>query len=152
MVLSASPYLRVVVVILATIIGSYAYRYIANPLSAVEIFEFERSPSAAERDIFDTLMRLLGAKVCFMSFALYAAALFASSKLLGSLLLALSCTAFMDGYIVLKLVGHGEWNHWGYARYVFVVGLLLLGVLDRKPKKDAPAEQPAATSVDGLDK
>lgn len=45
-------------------------------------------------------------------------------------MLLASGMAGMDGLVVGKYVGHGEWNHWGYGSALAVQGLVMLGLLD----------------------
>lgn len=132
MALSHSPLLRIVSAFFATFVLYYAYTYLFDPYATIPIFEFDRAPTASERYYFDTLLGLLGSKALFVSFALYAAALVASPRLLGSLLLAVGGIAYVDGLVLKRYVGHGEWNHWGYGIVVAGFGLVLLGVLDRR--------------------
>lgn len=47
------------------------------------------------------------------------------------LLMALGAVAGVDGEVVRRFGGEGgEWNHWGYAPIVTVVGGLLVGLVD----------------------
>lgn len=64
-----------------------------------------------------------------MGFVVIAAALFGSRKTLGCVLLAGAGVAVVDGVVVRDEVGRGEWNHWGYAPVVGLVGVLLVGVV-----------------------
>ena len=64
-----------------------------------------------------------------MALAMFAATRFGDRKTLGWIMVAGSGVAFADGFIVKAQIGKGEWNHWGYAPVLTVVGSLLLGVL-----------------------
>jgi len=75
-------------------------------------------------------MIVYGARDIFMGLALYAAAYTGNRKTLGWITLAGSAVAFVDG-VVCWQAGKGEWNHWGYAPMLTVVGGLLLGALDK---------------------
>ena len=86
--------------------------------------------SIADKRLVDSLMVVYGARDIFMGAALYAAAWAGNRKTLGLITLAGSAVAFVDG-IVCWQAGQGEWNHWGYAPMLTVVGSLLLGVADR---------------------
>jgi hypothetical protein len=130
MPLSRSPILRYFALIPSSVTGWYAYTYIANPRAAQEIFEFDHLPSGSDEYIFHALMGLLGAKAIFITFALYLAIFFAKPKYVAVTLLATAGMAYIDGYVVKTYVGHGEWNHWGYATGLVVYGLVLMGILD----------------------
>ncbi|KAI0780221.1 hypothetical protein C8Q74DRAFT_1316557 [Fomes fomentarius] len=67
----------------------------------------------------------------FMGVAIWAAAVYGNSKVLGWIMVAGSSVAFADGAIVRPSSPGGEWNHWGYAPVLTVVGLVLLGLFDR---------------------
>jgi len=47
-------------------------------------------------------------------------------------LLASGLIGVADGFIAIKFVGHGEWNHWCYPPGLFLVALALFGLFDRK--------------------
>ncbi len=66
-----------------------------------------------------------------MGVAVLAAAYLGDRRTLGWMLIAGAGVAFADGAVCKAQVGKGEWNHWGYAPVVAVVGSVLLGVLDR---------------------
>ena len=65
-----------------------------------------------------------------MGVAIYSAAYFGSRKSLGWILIAVSGVAFVDGFVCRIYARNGEWNHWGYAPILTMVGSVLLGVLD----------------------
>lgn len=99
--------------------------------TAIEFFEFEAPTSASDRKLADALTLLYAVRDIFVGLAIYAATCFGDRRTLGSILVAASFVAFADGFIVKTQIGKGEWNHWGYAPMLTVVGSLLLGVLDR---------------------
>jgi hypothetical protein len=76
-------------------------------------------------------MVLYGVRDLFMGLAICAAAYFGNRKSLIWILVAGSGVAFVDGAVSHAQIGFREWNHWGYAPALSVVGGLLLGVLDR---------------------
>ena len=76
-------------------------------------------------------MGLLGAKAIFVAGSLSLAVLAAGTRYLGVMMLAMAGMAYVDGSVVGKFVGHGEWNHWGYATGLLVYGLVLVGAVDR---------------------
>lgn len=102
-----------------------------RPRNALEFFEFEPPASASDKKLVDSLMVIYGARDIFMGLAIYAAAYFGDRKALGSILIAGSGVAFVDGAVCRAQMGKGEWNHWGYAPILMAVGSALLGVLDR---------------------
>jgi hypothetical protein len=61
-----------------------------------------------------------------MGIALYAAAYFGTKKTLGVITLAVGAVGGADGVICKMIVGHGEWNHWGYAPMAGLLGLALI--------------------------
>lgn len=132
MPLSHSAVLRYFTLIPTCITVGYGYTYFFRPEAAQTIFEFDHVPTGRDAYIFKTLMGLLGAKVSFIVFALVASTFFASPRFLGSLLLAVAGMAYLDGVVVKTYVGHGEWNHWGYATALVVQGLLLSGLFDNR--------------------
>ncbi|KAF2453909.1 hypothetical protein BDY21DRAFT_354470 [Lineolata rhizophorae] len=129
--LSQSPSLRIAASVFATIFVGFGINAITRPENALEFFEFEPPESASDKNLFDGLMVVYGARDIFMGLALYSAAYFGNKKALGSILIAGSGVAFVDGAVCKAYAGKGEWTHWGYAPILTVVGSLLLGVLDR---------------------
>lgn len=65
-----------------------------------------------------------------MGLAINIAAYYGQRKAAGWILIAASAVAFADG-VVCYMHGKGEWNHWGYAPMLTVVGSVLVGVLDK---------------------
>jgi hypothetical protein len=102
-----------------------------RPSNGLSFFPFEPLSNAADQQLVDALVIIYGARDIFIGVAIYAASFFGSKKTMGVLLMALGATAFVDGEVVRRWGGEGgEWNHWGYAPVVSVVGGLLMGVLD----------------------
>jgi len=128
--LSDASALRIASSVFATIFVGFGINAIVRPDHALTFFEFAPPAGAADKKLVDSLMVVYGARDIFMGLAMYAAAYVGSRKSLGWITLAASGVAFVDG-IVCKQAGQGEWNHWGYAPMLTVVGTLLLGVLDR---------------------
>ena len=128
--LSHSPYLPVLATIFATIFLGYGINGLLRPRSALSVFEFDPPASASDQKLVDNLMILYAARDVFMALAIYAAAYFGTRKTLGWILIAGSGVAFVDGAVCRAQIGRGEWNHWGYAPMLTVVGTLLLGALD----------------------
>ena len=128
---SQSPYLHIAATVFATIFLGFGINAMLRPRNALEIFEFEAPASIADKKLVDNLMVIYGARDVFMGLAIYSAEYFGNRKTLGWILIAGSGVAFVDGAVCRAQIGRGEWNHWGYAPALAVVGSVLVGVLDR---------------------
>ena len=135
MPLSRSPYLGLTAFVLATIPLGFGLNGIWRPRLALAFFEFELPATKEGRRLADTLITLYAARDVFMGLAIYAAALLGASKTLGCILVAASGVAVVDGIVTRSQIGRGEWNHWGFAPVPALLGLVLLGVLDRPSPK-----------------
>jgi len=129
--LSQSSSLPVVANAFATIFIGFGINAIIRPEHALTFFEMKPPALPADKKLFDALMVVYGARDIFMGLAIYSAALFGSRQSLGWTLVAGSAVAFVDGVVCRSYVGIGEWNHWGYAPVIAVVGALLAGIFDR---------------------
>jgi len=128
---SDSTFLRLWASALGTIFVAFGVNAIARPAHALTFFEWDLpSPSSEYRKVVEGLMIVYGARDVFMGLAIYAAAWYRNTRALGWIVIAGSGVAYVDG-IACYLAGKGEWNHWGYAPMLTVVGALLAGVLDR---------------------
>merc|ERR1711964_795572 len=87
----------------------------------------------AEQAMVNSLIYVIGIRDIFIGFAIHATAYFGNRTTLAWIMLAASAEAFLDG-AVCYANGKGEWNHWGYAPMLTVVGLLLLGLFDGSKK------------------
>ncbi|WVN90648.1 uncharacterized protein L203_105890 [Cryptococcus depauperatus CBS 7841] len=114
-----------------TIFIGFGINAILRPENALSFFELDYPTTRTEKSIIDSLMIVYGARDVFMGLTLYITAAYNNSRSLGWTLLAASGVAYVDG-MVCWANGHGEWNHWGYAPMITVVGALLLGICDRK--------------------
>jgi hypothetical protein len=74
----------------------------------------------------DAVRVLFGAKDLFMGASILAAIWL--GKTAGVLLLAGSMCAGVDGYVVNRFTGTGEWNNWGYGSAMEVAGVLMMGL------------------------
>jgi hypothetical protein len=117
----------------ATIFVGFGINAILRPEHALTFFEFSPPTSHNDAKMVDSLMAVYGARDIFMGLAIYSAALFGTNKSLGWTLIAASGVAAADGAICY-LHGQGEWNHWGYAPMITVVGVVLLGMFDGASK------------------
>lgn len=129
--LSQQSYLKLAATAFATIWLGFGVNALVRPTNALEIFEFDPPASAADKKLVDSLILLYGVRDLFMGLAVYAAAYFGNHKTLGWILIAGSGVAYVDGFVVKAQIGRGEWNHWGYAPALTVVGSLLAGIMDR---------------------
>lgn len=127
--ISQSPTLTVIANIFGTIFIGFGINAILNPSNALTFFELPFPTSAFDRKVVEDLLIVYGVRDVFMGLAIYAAALLGEKRTLGWIVLAASTVAIADGMVCYK-EGKGEWNHWGYAPIVSVVGGLLTGVLD----------------------
>lgn len=101
-------------------------------MSEVSFFELQDLAATADPVLIDALMIAFGAKLIGSAMAIFATALYGSRKALGLILIAGGAVAGVDGWVCLKYVGTGEWNHWGYGSVMIGVGLVAFGVLDGK--------------------
>lgn len=130
MPISAHPAIPIAATVFGTIFLGFGFNYIFNSKEAfVSSFDFPYPKAPEEQKIIDSFCVLYGAKDLFMGVALYSAAWLGTRSSLGVVLVMSSFCAWIDGAVVNKAVGHGEWNHWGYGSAIGVVGLLSLGVL-----------------------
>jgi len=130
MAFSRSSYLRIAASAIATINIAFGVNAILRPDNALTFFEWEAPAAASDKTLVKNLVIIYGVRDIFMGLAVYATTFFGSRKALGWILIAGGGVAFADG-VVCWNQGNGEWNHWGYAPMLIVVGSLLLGVLDQ---------------------
>ena len=130
MAISHSPILSIASSAIATLFVGFGVNAILRPDNALTFFEWEAPAAASDKTLVENLMVVYGVRDIFMGLVMYATAYFGSRKALGWILIAGSGVAFADG-VVCWNQGKGEWNHWGYAPMLTVVGSLLLGILDR---------------------
>ncbi|KAL4861795.1 hypothetical protein BDV12DRAFT_207765 [Aspergillus spectabilis] len=123
--LSQSPYLRLAGAALGTIPITFGINAIINPEHALPFFEFDYPTTLAERSVIDKLMLVYGARDIFIGLAAYITAYYGNTKSLGWTLIAVSGVACRQNRL-------GEWNHWGYASMLTVLGSLLVVIFDRK--------------------
>lgn len=137
MAISNSLPVLVVANLFAAMCVGFGINAILRPDHGVSFFELAPpTVDGPEKTLFNSLMAVYGARDVFMGVAIWAATLTGERKALGWILLGVSAVAFADGAIC-AVNGAGEWNHWGYAPVVMVVGLLALGVLDGSKAKTA---------------
>lgn len=129
MPLSQHPALAYLATLFGTVFVGFGFNFILNPRQAfTSSFDFPYPTAVQEQRTIDSFCVLFGAKDLFVGAAIFSAAWLGTRKSLGVILLAASLCAGIDGYVVNKTVGHGEWNHWGYGSMIGVLGLLSLGI------------------------
>jgi hypothetical protein len=121
----SSQWLRLAGTVFGTISVGFGINAILRPAHGLTFFELEPPTAAADRRVVDALMAVYGIRDIFMGFAAYVAAYYGHSKILGWVMLATSAVAFGDGAICYQL-GKGEWNHWGYAPIIALLGAILI--------------------------
>ncbi|KAL1954527.1 hypothetical protein VTO42DRAFT_1087 [Malbranchea cinnamomea] len=126
---SQSSALQLAANVFGTIFVGFGINAVVRPDNALMFFEFAPPRAPQDKEMVDSLMAVYGVRDIFMGLAIYAAAWVGTRRSLGWTLIAASGVAFADG-LVCWAHGKGEWNHWGYAPVIAVVGTLLLGVLD----------------------
>jgi hypothetical protein len=129
--MSQSPSLSLLTAVMGIIPISFGINAILRPEHALTFFEFEPPVAPRDRSLVDNLMIVYGVRDIFMGLAVYAAGFFGTRKSLGWTLIATSAVAIADGAVCWSN-GHGEWNHWGYAPVLAIIG----GLLVRSDGKD----------------
>lgn len=119
--------LRLISTVFATVFVGFGVNAILRPTNALEFFELTAPTEPAARDLVEALLAVYGVRDVFMGLAIYASAYFGSRKALGWIVISGSAVAFADGAVCRVYAGTGEWNHWGYAPALTVVGGLLAG-------------------------
>ncbi|ETN39693.1 uncharacterized protein HMPREF1541_05919 [Cyphellophora europaea CBS 101466] len=126
-----------VVLVAANVVGmiwiGFGIFDLINPVEGLTFFEFKPPVLPAEQAMVNSLIYVIGIRDIFIGFAIHATAYFGNRTTLAWIMLAASAEAFLDG-AVCYANGKGEWNHWGYAPMLTVVGLLLLGLFDGSKK------------------
>jgi hypothetical protein len=113
-----------------TIFLGFGFNYLFNPKEAfISSFGFPYPNDPKDASVIDSFCALFGAKDLFMGVAIFSAAWLGTRSSLGLILVMASVCAGIDGVVVNRQVGHGEWNHWGYGSAVGVLGLVSLGLL-----------------------
>lgn len=128
--LSAHPSLPYLSTFFSTVFLGFGATYMLYPRAGYSSFGFSVSPtSSADAELMDRIMVLYGAKDVFMATAIFASTWYGTRKSAGMVLMAASACAGVDGYVVGRQAGAGEWNHWGYGAVVGVLGCVMSGML-----------------------
>jgi len=128
--ISQSTALSIAANIFGVIFIGFGLNAVLRPIEALTFFEFDVSALPADRKVVESLSIVYGVRDIFMGLAIGISAYYGQRKAAGWTLIAASAVAFADGAICYTH-GKGEWNHWGYAPMLTVVGSLLVGVLDK---------------------
>ncbi|KAH8768820.1 hypothetical protein BGZ57DRAFT_898540 [Hyaloscypha finlandica] len=128
--ISQSTALSIAANIFGVIFIGFGINAILRPIQALEFFEFDVPSLPADRKVVESLSVVYGVRDIFMGMAINIVAYCGQRKVAGWILIAASAVAFADG-AVCYMHGKGEWNHWGYAPMLTVVGSVLVGILDK---------------------
>jgi hypothetical protein len=131
--LSQSTALLVAANVIGAIWVGFGVFDLLDPAQGLTFFEFPLPLLPNEAAQTKSLVNVIGVRDIFIGFAIFATAYLSNRTALGWILIGASLEAFADGVVCFQH-GKGEWNHWGYAPMLTVVGALLLGVADRKRK------------------
>lgn len=119
--------LRLIAGVFGTICIGFGINALYNPQSALSFFglDYPRN-DVANKVLIDTLLAVYAARDIFEGVVMCAAAYYGNKKTLGAITLALSAVAIADGVICKVIVGHGQWNHWGFAPMAVLLGLVCM--------------------------
>jgi hypothetical protein len=106
----------------------FGVAYMVWPREAFSSLGFPNPTTKVDLELMDAVMVLYGAKDLFMGVSILAATWLGNRKTAGVLLVAGSMCAGVDGYVVNRFTGTGEWNHWGYGSAMGIAGVLMMGL------------------------
>lgn len=130
MPLSRSPILPYLSTLFSAIFLLFGLTYILRPRTGFSLFGFRASPtSAAEWALMEHIMVLYGAKDVFIGVAIFASTWCGTRRCAGAVLVAAAVCAGVDGWVVGRESGTGEWNHWGYGGVMGGLGMVMAGVV-----------------------
>ncbi|KAK3051705.1 hypothetical protein LTR09_007005 [Extremus antarcticus] len=119
---TTTQYLRIATTIFATIFVGMGISVFQDPSITLGFFELPYSAVAAQNQLISVLLAVYAVRDVFVGLAIYVAAYFGDKRTLGWMTIAAGAVAAGDGAICKVMVGKGEWNHWGYAPMLIVVG------------------------------
>lgn len=129
--LSESRLLTFLGLAVANIFIGMGLNAMVRPRSGLDIFEFPLPSASPEWEkLVDNLMIIYGVRDVFMGLAMLVVHRCGSRKALGWVMLAAGAVAGVDGWVSIQQIGRGQWNHWGYAPVLIVVGGLITGIAD----------------------
>ena len=133
MQISQSPSLLLLAGAIGTIPIAFGINNVLRPAHGLSFFNGLTPPTTPhEKALVEGLMILQGARNLFWGGMMWATAYYGNRQALGWSLIAGSLVAFADGVVCKSVSGGGEWDHWGYAPFLTVLGTLLLGMFDRR--------------------
>ncbi|KAK5958478.1 hypothetical protein OHC33_000321 [Knufia fluminis] len=136
--MARAPILTLLSSIFATTFIAFGINAMLNPSSALSFFNWEypvptHNPNPNKR-IIDGMLLIYGVRDIFMGVSMYVAAWYGHTRILGGIVMGASAVAFADGWVCrvvnVGMLDSGEWNHWGNAPVVGLVGGLLVGGMD----------------------
>ncbi|KAL1601572.1 hypothetical protein SLS60_006487 [Paraconiothyrium brasiliense] len=122
MPLSTSPILRIPATFFGIVFLGFGVAYTLYPRAAYPTIGLPSPTTPRDAEIVDAIMVLFGAKDLFVGLSILAATWLGNRKVAGLLLMAGSGCAAVDGWVVNRFTGEGEWNHWGYGVVMGIVG------------------------------
>lgn len=99
---------------------------VVNPVPALDFFQVAAPTTEEGKLILAVLSPVYGVRDIFMGVSILAAAGFGSPRALGTIMIAGSLVAGVDGAVCKWVVGSGEMQHWGYAPTLALAGIPLL--------------------------
>lgn len=111
-----------------------------RPAHAMSFFEIDPPTSPDGRDLFDLIVPVYGIRNVHLGLTILIAAYLRAHKMMGWGIFGFAACAVVDGVVCWRR-GLGQGTHWGYAPQLFILGGLLMGVLDGKngPKGEKKA-------------
>ena len=128
--LSARPFLLYLSTLFSTIFLGFGATHVLYPRTGYSLYGFSTAPSsAADWAVMERVLILYGAKDIFVAVAILASTWWGTRKSAGMVLMAAGACAGLDGWVVGREAGTGEWNHWGYGGVMAGLGSVMMGVL-----------------------
>lgn len=110
-----------------TIFIGFGINAILRPEHALTFFELDyRSSVITNTQVVDVLLAIYGVRDIFMGLVIYLLAYYGRPKGLGCVMMLCSGVGVADGVICKTMVGGGEWNHFGYAPILAVLGAMMV--------------------------
>lgn len=132
MPLSTHPILRLPATLFGLIFLAFGTAYTFYPRAAYSTIGLPSPTTTQDAELVDAIITLFGAKDLFVGVAILAATWLGSGRsgrrVAGLLLVAGSGCAGVDGLVVGRVAGEGEWNHWGYGVVMGFMGIVMMGV------------------------
>ena len=128
------PYLANAAAIIAIFPAAIGTVALTRPDLALRLIDFPDPPEKDKKVLTHGLMQYVGARgvaVGLTTLAIwwYGRGTEIGTKLLGVAQLGLTFVVSVDGLVSRKVIGKGEWNHWGFAPVSLGIGVGLLGLV-----------------------